>query len=104
VLFACKPLLDYAEGADDVRVQQAASTLDSAQPATSHPEAEALITLITHRIDSQVLTCGPALRVVANVAAGIGNIHVGTRNVACRLGSPSGSWSGPARLTRRRPA
>jgi glyoxylate reductase len=46
VLFAYKPLLDYAERADDVRVQQAASTLDSAQLATSHPEAEALITLI----------------------------------------------------------
>jgi glyoxylate reductase len=83
VLFAYKPLLDYAERADDVRVQQAASTLDSAQLATSHPEAEALITLITHRIDSQVLTCRPALRVVANVAAGIDNIDVAA---ASRLG------------------
>ena len=83
VLFAYKPPLDYAERADDVRVQQAASTLDSAQLATSHPEAEALITLITHRIDSQVLTCRPALRVVANVAAGIDNIDVAA---ASRLG------------------
>jgi D-isomer specific 2-hydroxyacid dehydrogenase, catalytic domain len=83
VLFAYKPLLDYAERADDVRVQQAASTLDFAQLATSHPEAEALITLITHRIDSQVLTCRPALRVVANVAAGIDNIDVAA---ASRLG------------------
>lgn len=76
VLFAYKPPLDYAERADDVRVLQAASTLDSAQLATSHPDAEALITLNTHRIDSQVLTCRPVLRVVTNVAAGIDNIDV----------------------------
>jgi lactate dehydrogenase-like 2-hydroxyacid dehydrogenase len=83
VLFAYKPLLDSAEWADAVRILQAPRTLDATQLATSHPEAEALITLITHRIDSQVMAFLPALRVVANVAAGIDDIDVAA---ASRLG------------------
>lgn len=83
VFFTYKPLLDYAGCTNDVRILQAASALDSVQLATSHPEAEALVTLITNRIDRQVMASRPALRVIANVAAGIDNIDVAE---ASRLG------------------
>jgi glyoxylate reductase len=79
VLFAYKPLVDRPEWTEGVRVLKAASS----QLATSHPEAEALITLITNRVDSHVMASRPALRVIANVAAGIDNIDVAE---ACRLG------------------
>jgi glyoxylate reductase len=83
VLFTYRPLVDRGDVAGGVSLLWPETALDFAQLATSHPEAEALVTLISNRIDANVLAARPALRVVANVAAGTDNVDIAA---ASRLG------------------
>lgn len=54
-----------------------AGQLDRAGLLAAAPGASALVTLLTDRVDDEVLdAAGPALRVVANVAVGFNNVDV----------------------------
>lgn len=89
-IFVTQPLIDGAlnqliEAGHEIIIRQDRSPLRRGELRGRLDDVEAMICLLSDRIDDEVLQAAPRLRVVANVAVGVDNIDLGAaarRNIA----------------------
>jgi len=68
--------LDRLAAAHEVRRHPRGSPLEPAELAAFAADADALVTLLSDRVDAAVFAACPALKVVANVAVGVNNVDL----------------------------
>jgi glyoxylate reductase len=73
----------FADAGHALRVREGDGPIDRGELLTGVREAEALVCLLTDRIDEEVLSSGRSLKVVADVAVGYENVDI---EAARRLG------------------
>lgn len=78
------PLLREAFGESAVEVYGGAGPVPRAELLAAVPGADAILAILTERIDGELLdAAGPALRIVANMAVGYDNIDVPAATARC---------------------
>ncbi len=72
------PLVGDAVGRlrEIAEVDQADAPLSDAELRTRIGDAEGLVSLLAHRVDEDLLSCAPRLRVVSNHAVGVDNVDL----------------------------